>query len=148
MIFNVVLRFFDSTLKFSRLWDSNPWFLNVYSDALPIEITNLTWHIDHLAQPMSTLEVWHESAQTCAWLSEAVKVQAPSKVTLYLLFHTFSSVSMVTFWTCNCQLGCFWLILHQKRLTTFNRKTKIIGNFKKHFNVTWCNRNSSNLHLF
>ena len=42
MIFNVVLRFFDSRYKVSFTWDLNPGPLHFRSDALPTELASLT----------------------------------------------------------------------------------------------------------
>ena len=42
MIFNVVLRFFDSRYKVSLAWDSNPRPSNFRLDALPTELVSLT----------------------------------------------------------------------------------------------------------
>ena len=55
MMFNVVLRFFDSTYKVSLTWDSNPRPSDFRYDALPTELA--AWHKDDLAQSMSTREV-------------------------------------------------------------------------------------------
>ena len=41
MIFNVVIRFFDSIYKVSLTWDSNPRPSDFYSDALPTDLASL-----------------------------------------------------------------------------------------------------------
>ena len=53
MIFNVVLRLFDSRYKLSFTWDSNPRPSDFRSDALT---TKLAEHKDDLAQSISGLD--------------------------------------------------------------------------------------------
>ena len=42
MIFNIVLRFFDSRRKASLTWDSNPRPSDFHSDSLPTDLVSLT----------------------------------------------------------------------------------------------------------